>query len=137
MVDFDQARKSVSAPATALIVVGVVAGLLSCLSTILQPLTNPRLLEVSGDDPESIGRLAGLVCAGFLWSLIPFFIAYGGLQMKELRAKTLVQVASALCIIPCCVNCVCWPFTALVGIWALVTLQKPDVSEAFAEAARM
>lgn len=137
MDEFDLARQKVSAPATALTVVGAISGFLSCVSVVIQPLTNPALLEVSADDPESIGRLTGLACVGLLWSLIPFVIAYAGLKMKELRAKAFVQAAAAMCLIPCCVNCACWPCTAIIGVWVLVTLQKPDVVRAYEEVARL
>lgn len=136
MDEFDLARQKVSAPATTLTVVGAISSLLSCVGVAVQPLTNPAILEASPEDPESLGRLTGLVCSGVLWSFIPLVIAYAGLKMKELRARTFVQAAAVMCLLPCCVNCACWPVTAIVGVWVLLTLNNPDVVRAFDEVAR-
>ena len=56
------------------------------------------------------------------------FLIWAGLQMKELRNRTLCIVACILAMIPCLACCL---VGLPVGIWGLVVLMNDEVKQAF------
>jgi uncharacterized membrane protein YhaH (DUF805 family) len=57
------------------------------------------------------------------------FVAYAGMQMRQLRNYTLSMIGAIVAMIPCISPCCCLGLP--VGIWALVVLFKPGVRDAF------
>lgn len=60
-------------------------------------------------------------------------ITLGGVQGLRARGRGLVMTSSILAMIPC-FSGLCCPLGLPIGIWALVTLGKPEVKAAFAAA---
>jgi hypothetical protein len=58
-------------------------------------------------------------------------VFFGGLKMKSLENYKLAMAASIISIIPC-FGCYCIGIP--VGIWSIITLNKPEVKSAFRSA---
>jgi uncharacterized membrane protein YfcA len=73
------------------------------------------------------GKVAAL---SLLVTCIGAVIVYGVMRMKELENRKLAVIACVLAVLPITPGCVLGvPF----GVWALTTLTKPEVKEAFAD----
>ena len=55
-------------------------------------------------------------------------IAFGGLQMRQLKNYSVVMAASVLACLPCG-SCCC--VTMPIGIWALTLIFKPEIKSSF------
>ena len=62
--------------------------------------------------------------------LVNVVVLFGGIQMLRAKSRGLAMFSSVLVMIPCA--SVCCVIGIPVGIWALVTLGKPEVKAAFA-----
>ena len=118
----EDARDQVRAPATGLLLVGLLGALVT-----------------------GIVLMVAFAKEGFDDDIIPFFVMFlwhaavgallimASVKMRELEAYELCIVATGLGMVPC-------HFTALLGIplgiWALIVLCRPGVRLAFAEASR-
>lgn len=124
------AERRVQAPAVALMVVGgltILNGLAGVAMAILFVATEPEGGGPFEDEFNLIGPV--LQAAGALVSFaVGGVIIAGGLKMYRLRLWGLALAASILSVIPCMV---CFLFGLPVGIWSLVTLNDPEVKEAF------
>lgn len=66
-----------------------------------------------------------------LLGLANLVVLAGGVQMIRAKSRGLAMFSSVLVMIPC-VTSVCCLLGVPIGIWALVTLGKPEVKAAFA-----
>jgi len=58
------------------------------------------------------------------------FVIFGGLQMRSLKNWGVALAAAIIAMLPCGTNCCCC-LGIPIGIWALITLTKPEVKSAF------
>ncbi len=70
---------------------------------------------------QIIGNLVGIGCSAL--------VAYAGVQMQKLQNRSLCTVGSVIAMIPCLSPCCCIGLP--IGVWALVSLNKPEVRAAF------
>jgi hypothetical protein len=122
-------------PATALIIAGSLNGMIGLLA-LLGGLI--RLAGVGGretlpmEDAERIGYIVSTI-VGYATSLLSLLVApvviYGAIQMMRAKKISVARLAAILAIIPF-TSC-CFLVGIPVGIWALITLSKPDVKAAF------
>ena len=121
-------------PAMGLILVGVVniiSGLLLILGNIMNLAKGP-LREVTDDPARLLGRQTFVVTStvgAVVTIIISPLIVYGGMQMLGARKYSMAKLAAILSLIPC--TSLCCVLGIPAGIWALVTLNKPDVKAAF------
>lgn len=131
-----RARDAVSAPATCLMVTGIIGIVLATLGAVINALSvagravipnqggpgaQPQWANVFGG---GIGLVFNFIAIG-----IGVLIVMGALRMKNLRSYGMAMSASIVAMIPCISPCCLLglPF----GIWALVVLMKPEVKNAF------
>jgi hypothetical protein len=130
----ERARAAVQGPAIGLLVVAAI-----CVALLMVTIPfNVFLLAVGGMN----GRVGGLevdetkfmqIVVRMLWSVAMFaasaYCVFGAWKMKSLKAyqhaRNAAIVAAIPCLGPCCLLGI--PF----GIWAYVTLGKPEVQSAF------
>ena len=77
-------------------------------------------------------RAQGVIGAG-IGLVVSVVLVLGGVKLRAARSKGLAMTGSVLAMIPlsgCCL------IGLPIGIWAVVTMGKPDVKAAFAAAAR-
>ena len=128
---FMPAAQRVSAPATALIVVGAVgiAGhAFGVLANLMEMAMGARLVRVPHELHSVLG--GGIGAAVYLFGLaIALFILIGALKMKNLESHSFAVAAAIVAMIPCISPCCLLglPF----GIWALVVLNDSSVRAAF------
>lgn len=112
-------------------VVNVLYGIYSIAYAIFQFSTN-RLNTTGMDEAQRMGFYVGFwgatAIAG-VSALIAPFIIYGALQMMRGRSYGLSKTASILALIP--VTSCCFLLGIPFGIWALVTLGKPEIKNFF------
>lgn len=133
------ALEAVRGPATGLIIVSIVWLVLVCasllISVVLVALVASGVIEGNG-----LGQNPGLgsfemlsvvprMISGVIMLALHGVVLYGALQMRKLRNIGFAYTAAIISCIPCCSGCyiIGIPF----GIWALVTLNKPEVSSSF------
>ncbi len=123
------------APAIALIIAGSLNGMIGLLALLgglwrLSGMGEGRLLPVN--EAERIGYVTSTVityAASLLSLLLAPVIIYGAVQMMQAKKYKVARAAAILVIIPF-TSCCCLVGIP-VGIWALVTLGKPEVKAAF------
>jgi hypothetical protein len=140
-----QAGSSVTGPAIALMVIGIL-GVLCDAYFLISFLTAPRDPEAALEQMKEANvkiapvdeqqfakfydsaRQKGPAVPGILL-LIHLVIAFGAFRMLKLKSYGMAMTSSVLslvpCISPCCVLGI--PF----GIWSLIVLMKADVKQAF------
>jgi hypothetical protein len=130
----EQVVKRLRAPATALMIIGCVQGLL-CLALLAAYLffVNQPGREHRNDAVPQALRL------GQQFSSVVFVVIYavgvldaplivlGALQMMRGKYRGLGQVASILVMLPSC----CCVMGLPIGVWALKTLNEPEVRAGF------
>jgi hypothetical protein len=121
-------------PAMGLILVGVV-NLVSSLLLILGTLAN-LAKGPTRQLPEDPARLLGYqtwIVTSTISALISLIVSpliiYGALQMLGARKYSMAKLAAILSLIPCTSLCCLLGIPA--GIWALITINKPDVRAMF------
>lgn len=128
------ALQQVSAPATGLLVTGIVGAavsLLTIMGTGLGSLTHFGR-RWADDMPDWYGEMfEGFFAMGFsvVGLAIAGFIIFAALKMKDLQQWGVAVAASVLAVIPCVSPCCVLGLP--IGIWCLVVLMRPDVKDAF------
>ena len=124
------ARDALSVPSILIIVcggLGLVAGLMGLVGGGAQSFgtfaNDPRFaqfLAVQSGPRHYVFALLGLAISSFL--------IFGGMKMRNLQSHGLAMGAAIVAMIPCG-GCCCLGLP--VGIWALVTLMKPEIKSQF------
>ena len=124
----------VQRPATALIIVSLVAIIIGSIALVVDIVliasgAVDRLEEMNQSPISKHTQITVRVLWGVLLVVASSFVLYGAIQMKNLRNFGTARAAASVSLIPllgpCCVLGI--PF----GIWALVALGKPGVKELF------
>lgn len=127
----DIARQKVRNPAIAMLVLGVLTELAALVSIGMQLISGGAAAEAPTADMaawmeyyQKFGIAMGI--AQFL--LAPIVI-FGALKMMKLQSRGLVMTAAILVMLP--ISSCCCLIGIGVGIWALMTLNQPEVKAAF------
>jgi hypothetical protein len=121
VIDLDQVRSDVDGPSLALLIGGMLTTL-GHLAVILLSLSPATRFD---------GELAVLCIPGVLLGVAMFV---GGLHLRYLWSRGWAWTGAIAALIPLTPG---WLLTALIGIWVIVgALTRPDVKQAFLEAAR-
>jgi hypothetical protein len=132
-------REAVMPPAIALLVAGVL-GILVAIGHLGVNLANDpfqRAKEAAAARPGGtraneafrvgfIGGAVGCPIIGFFWAVI---VSAAAASMLGLRSREFAVTGCIVAMLPCC-NFL-WFLGLPFGIWALVTLNRPDVRRAF------
>jgi hypothetical protein len=134
MVPASRASEMVSAPATGLLIVGILNLLFAAYEIVSTLLSGAKHMTQSTGNPEIDKMMATLtgpmgLLLGGLWLLTGLLQLFGAIKMKRLEGYGLVMAASILGMIPCFSSCCLIGLP--IGIWALVVLSKPEVKSAF------
>ena len=128
------ALQQVSAPATGLLVTGIVGAAFSLFAILGSGLGSlahfgRRWADDMLDWYEEM--FEGFFALGFsvVGLVIAGFIIFAALKMKELQQWGVAVAASALAVIPCVSPCCIIGLP--IGIWCLVVLMRPEVKDAF------
>lgn len=84
--------------------------------------TLDRFLESANKPQAVVFGVVQLACG--------VLIAVAGVKARQAKSLKLVQTAAILAMLPCTASCCCVIGTPL-GIWALITLNKPEVKALF------
>ncbi len=124
-----EAFERVQGPAIYLIVIGALALLVNVCGIILGVTLLATIPEANFEAPED--RMTLMIQTGLspIGLIVNGVVLFGGIQMRKLESLGFVQVAAALCAIPCCNGCAILGSPG--GIWALVVLNEEDVSRHF------
>jgi hypothetical protein len=127
-------QQKVKLPAIGLIVLGVL-GILAAIFSLFSGTIETQQLIDANVPPEMAEQIAeGLRSGGRVLPIVSLllsaFIAWAGIQMKNLKSWTAAVVANVLVMIPCITSCCCLVGLPL-GIWGLVTLFNPEVRRSF------
>lgn len=137
----ERALRMVQAPGIALLVLGILRVILAVLGGVLGMMRGQPELP-PGQLPPEVAEFLQSPMMQFLQSptfaivssVFALFLAgliiFAAQKMRALESHTLVLVVTVLASIPClecCGGCLTLPF----GIWALVTLMKPEVKSQF------
>ncbi|SEU16112.1 hypothetical protein [Stigmatella erecta] len=131
------AREKVNVPAILLMVsggIGIAFALLGAVQSLTggsaaqmeQILSDPNLPE--GVKTFATASTKGGIFVNLLSLALNGLVFFGGLKMKSLENYKLAMAASIIALIPC-FGCYCIGIP--VGIWSLITLNKPEVKSAF------
>jgi len=131
IVASDASRK-VSAPATGLLVTGIIGAFFAALTLIasivgmsIAPFIRDEIPERYAEFWEgSVGAASSVVGLA-----VAAFIIFAALKMRELKQWELCLAASIVAMIPCISPCCILGLP--IGIWALVVLLRPEIKEAF------
>lgn len=138
------AKELLNLPSLFIIILGALGGLL-ILSSMVNQLAggSQRMLEsliasMPADQRDQMGPLIEMANksqgGGVVWSVICLglagFVVFAGLQMRSLKNWGVCLAGAILVMIPCSTSCCCC-LGIPVGIWALITLTKPEVKSAF------
>jgi hypothetical protein len=133
------ALDAVRGPATGLLVVSCVWLVILCASLLINVVMT--ILVLTGNIPGAERNLNPNVGPAEMLTVVPgimgavlqlglhSLVLYGALQMRKLRSIGFAYAAAIISCIPFCSGCylIGIPF----GVWALVTLNKPEVSGSF------
>ncbi len=128
----ERARAKVRKPAIAVLVLGVLTELAS-LASIAWHVLGKSLIEAQEQSMVlgpwmEFNQKFGLAMAILGFLLAPIEIL-GALKMMKLQSRGLVMAAVVLTMLP--ISSCCCPIGIGVGIWALMTLNDPEVKAAF------
>ncbi len=148
-----RARDMVSGPAIGLIVVGVLSILVALMNVgylasgmmdaqfeaqkkqmDADPNLDPKAKATAKEFMENYARIVKVVTPvsiglAFLSGIV---IIVAGMKMKGLSGRGLAMTGSVMAMIPCVSGCCLVGIP--IGIWAIITLGKPEVKAAFAAA---
>jgi len=136
-------RSLVTAPAVAMLIVGIVFALFGLFGALGAALgwTTEALKQNRGGLPPEFARmmenLGGPVAVGvsLLHLAVAGLVIFASLKMRKLQGYALAITSSILIMVPCvtpfffCIPC-CMAGLP-VGIWSLIVLMKPEVKSAF------
>ncbi len=136
----DPAREALNVPSLLFMVFGgisVLYAIFALLSSVLQGDTSAQLQPLldNPDLPPAAKKLVatmvgpGAKMINLLSMGLAAFIAYAGFQMRNLKSYGVAVAGSIVMMLPCG-SCCCF-ITMPIGIWALVTLMKPEIKNAF------
>jgi hypothetical protein len=120
-------QQAVQGPALAFMIVGGVDLLLQVVGILWLAFVLATQHVPSEAYPQLIGQMIG----SMIGIAVSAFLIYAGMQTKQLKNYNLAFAAAVLCCIPCFVCCL-WGLP--VGIWSILTLNKPEVKAAFTAA---
>ncbi len=86
-------------------------------------MNNPQLAKfmAQAQSGGKLGNVVGLLLSGLT--------VFGALQMRQVKNFPLSMAAAILSMLPCGSCCCC--ITLPIGIWALVTMNKPEIKSQF------
>lgn len=129
------AQQAVSGPSTALLVCGilnVVLMLISIVANVTGMTAGPKPPPGAkgADDAQMIAMFSGTM--GIVFNLLGLaanvVIILASQKMKAMQSYGLAMTGSILAVIPCLSCCI----TGIpIGIWCIVTLNKPEVKSSF------
>jgi hypothetical protein len=137
-----RALAMVQAPAMCLLIFALVS-VVACLALGAMTLSGVdlnqgmmKLFKINPPAPSAgqeatqrqFARISGVanVTLGVVWNLT---VALGAYRMRQLRSRGLAMTAAVLAIVPC--FSVCCLASMPIGLWAVTTLGKPEVSPHF------
>lgn len=128
----ERARAKVRAPAIAVLVLGVLTELTS-LASIGWHILGQSMADAQAQSMDlgpwlEFNQKFGLVLAILGFLLAPIEIL-GALKMMKLQSRGLVMAAVVLTMLP--ISSCCCVVGIGIGIWALMTLNNPEVKAAF------
>lgn len=120
---------AVKSPALFLMVVGGLGVLAQLVGIVINILVAVGLFSFGGGSTGVNIFSGGLgIALNFLNIIFAAVILLGGMKMSKLKSYNLAMAASVLAMLPCSVCCI---IGLPAGIWALMTLMKPEVKSAF------
>jgi hypothetical protein len=136
----DPAREALNVPSLLFMVFGgisVLYAIFALLSSVLQGDTSAQLQPLldNPDLPPAAKKLVatmvgpGAKMINLLSMGLAAFIAFAGFQMRNLKSYGVAVAGSIVMMLPC--GSCCCIITMPIGIWALVTLMKPEIKNAF------
>lgn len=147
-------KQRLFAPGVALLVLGILGILLALTDLAMQVFMDPdayqsmfdRLLppDAPPEMREQFKILGPMMAASRATSIVvdllgiagAGFIAFAGTQLIGARSRTVPMVAAILAMIPC-VNPSCCCLAGIpVGIWVIMTLNKPEVVAYFSSGSK-
>jgi hypothetical protein len=94
-------------------------------------ITPEQMGQIPAQYRDMVGQIQGVGRPlSVLMLVLNGIVLYGALQMRQLKSFGLAMAAAIIAMIPCATSCCCI-LGLPVGIWALVTLNKPEVKSAF------
>jgi hypothetical protein len=127
------AQEMVNVPSILLLVMGGIGVLMALYGVVAGGGIPPELLDnpqLTAEMKQMLVRFSGMGRFGNILGLVlDGVIIYGALQMRQLKNWGLALAAAILAMLPCA-GCCCL-LGLPVGIWAIVTLTKPEVKSAF------
>ena len=132
-MDRDAALSKVNGPATALMVVAGIGGACQVLAGFMNTLSMVAGGAVAlNEQAEGIelftNGVMGLM-VNFAATLFAILVIVAAVKMKKLNNHALAMAGAIVIMVPCLSPCCL--FGIPVGIWALMTLNDPDVRAAF------
>lgn len=91
-----------------------------------QLLDDPNIAQYRGVITAAMGASRGL---NVMALLLDGLLIFGALQMRQLKSYPLAMASAIVAMLPCA-GCCCLVGLP-VGIWALVTINKPEIKAAF------
>ena len=121
-------------PAIALIIVSIVAIVFGCLGLVgdiglIVSGAVDRLEEINQSPISKHTQITVRMIWGVVLLFASSFVLYGAIQMKNLKNYSTARAAAYVSVIPLLGPC--YVLGIPFGIWALVTLGKPDVKYLF------
>jgi hypothetical protein len=129
------ASAQVSGPAMGLLIAGIIGGLWTCVSLLMNVLgTGMSSLPGMGEGSQQARYMSmmtgGLgILFGIIGLAVAGFIIFSSRKMQRLEGWTTAVVASVVAMIPCISPCCLVGLP--IGIWSLIVLMKPEVKGAF------
>ena len=137
------AKELLNLPSLFIIILGALGGLL-ILSSLAGSGASQRMLDemvrnMPADQREQMAPFLQMAsqsggASGIVWTIIQLglagFVVFAGLQMRALKNWGVALAGAIVVMIPCSTSCCCC-LGIPVGIWALITLTKPEVKSAF------
>ena len=130
----EAALRQVSAPAIGLMVlaaVGAMIGIIQAFGVIITfcVIAADKGLPGSHEALGVYSVFGGGALAGLLAAAVYAVIFFGAWSMKNLKRQIFAIAAAVLALISCCSPC--FLIGAPLGVWALITLNSPNVKSAF------
>jgi hypothetical protein len=127
-----EAAQTVAGPGIALMVAGGLGMVMALLILVLMLIGSkdpaPPLFGLPAADPDPVAdTIVAIVFFSIMMCCSGVAFA-GGFSLMQLRSYGLAMTGAIIALVPCSA---CWLLGLPFGIWALVTLNKPDVKRAF------
>jgi ABC-type uncharacterized transport system permease subunit len=127
------ALDAVNVPAILILVMGALGALFGLYGVVAggggippQMLDDPNIAQFRGAITAAMGASRAI---NFVGVLLDGLIIFGALQMRQLKNYPLAMASAIVVMLPC-TGCCCL-LGLPVGIWALVTINKPEIKAAF------